>query len=177
MASVSAKVYEHHKKMDGTYNVKIVVYHKDERKHIDTTHFVSKRQLTPEFEIKDKYLLKILDETLDDYRTRISELTGKLNSFTCDKLRDHLRDKDKDIDFISFCADHIRELRENGRDGTANNHRGVRNSLIDFFGRESVSINEITSTMLFSWEKYLKSERPQVRIGKQGTEVTTWKKE
>jgi len=32
MATVSAKVYEHHKKADGTYNVKIRVYHKEEKK-------------------------------------------------------------------------------------------------------------------------------------------------
>ena len=28
MATVSAKVFEHHKKADGTINVKIVIYHK-----------------------------------------------------------------------------------------------------------------------------------------------------
>ena len=31
MATVSAKVFEHHKKADGTYNVKICVQHKSER--------------------------------------------------------------------------------------------------------------------------------------------------
>jgi len=36
MANVSAKIYEHHKKVDGTYNVKICVYHKGKRKYIDT---------------------------------------------------------------------------------------------------------------------------------------------
>jgi hypothetical protein len=40
MATVSAKVYEHHKKSDGTYNVKICVYHKGERKFLDTNHYV-----------------------------------------------------------------------------------------------------------------------------------------
>ena len=176
MANVSAKVYEHHKKVDGTYNVKIVVYHKEERRFIDTTHFVSKRQLTPDLEIKDKYLLKILDETLEDYRTTISELNGRLHSFSCEKLRDHLRDKDSDIDFIRFCADHINQLREDDRNGTANNHRGVMNSLIDYFGRESVSINEITSSMLLSWERFLKTERVHVRVGNQAQEVTTTEK-
>lgn len=176
MATVSAKVYEHHLKDDGTYNVKIVVYHNEERKFIDTTHYVSKRQLTPELEFKDKLLIKLLDDTLDDYRATISNLGTKLNYFSCERLRDFLRDKDQDINFIGFCAGHIEQLRKDKRDGTANNHRGVRNSLIDFFGRECVPINEITSQMLFSWEKFLKSERSQVRIGKQGTEVITIEK-
>ena len=59
MATVSAKVFEHHKKADGTWNVKITIYHKDERKFIDTTHFVSKKQLDAKFKIKDKFLLMI----------------------------------------------------------------------------------------------------------------------
>ena len=176
MATVSAKVYEHHLKDDGTYNVKIVVYHNEERKFIDTTHFVSQRQLTPDFEIKDKPLIRILDDTLDNYRISISELGTKLDFFTCEKLRDYLRNKDREIDFISFCSEYIDQERQDGKDGSANNHRRVRNSLIDFFGRDSVSISEVTSHMLNGWERYLKSERVQVRIGKQGKEVTTTEK-
>jgi hypothetical protein len=78
MATVSAIVFEHHKKADGTWNVKIIVYHKDERKFIDTTHFVSKKQLDVKFKIKDKFLLRLIDDTLDNYRETISQLGAKL---------------------------------------------------------------------------------------------------
>ena len=104
MATVSAKVYEHHKKKDGTYNVKIIIYHQDDRKHIDTTHFVSKRQLTPDFEIKDKFLNKIIEDTLNDHRTTISTLGSKLKFFTCEELRDYLRDKDGESLFFKEAA-------------------------------------------------------------------------
>lgn len=50
--TVSAKVYSHHEKADGTFNVKYVVYHKGDRKFIDSPHFVSKRQITKDLEIK-----------------------------------------------------------------------------------------------------------------------------
>ena len=56
MATVSAKVYEHHKKADGTYNVKICVYHKDERKFLDTNHYVVNKQLTKDYKIKDPFI-------------------------------------------------------------------------------------------------------------------------
>jgi hypothetical protein len=59
MATVSAKVYEHHKKADGTYNVKIRVYHKEEKKFIDTSHFLSLKQLT-KVKGKKNLILKIL---------------------------------------------------------------------------------------------------------------------
>jgi len=70
----------------------------------------------------------------------------------------------------------MKQLRKDGRDGTANNHRAVRNSLIDYFGRETVSVNKITYNFLLSWERYLKTDREHVRGGNQGQEVKTIEK-
>jgi hypothetical protein len=47
------------------------------------------------------------------------------------------------------------------------------NSLIDYFGRETVSINGITFSMLLPWERYLKTDRVHVWAGNQGQDVTT----
>ncbi|MET3114162.1 hypothetical protein AAKU52_001895 [Pedobacter sp. CG_S7] len=75
MATVSAKVYEHHKKADGTYNVKIYVHHKDQRKSFDTDHYLVKKQLTAKFNINDIFIADLVDEDLRDYRKVISELS------------------------------------------------------------------------------------------------------
>ena len=88
MATVAAVVYDHHKKQDGTYNVKIRIFHKDEKKFIDTSHFVSNRQLDAKLKIKDKFLNKIIENTLDDYREAISQLGPKLDYFLFEALRD-----------------------------------------------------------------------------------------
>ncbi len=68
MATVSAKVYEHHKKTDGTYNVKTCVHHKGERKFIDTNHYVVKKQLTKDFKIKDPFIVEKLNRQLTAFR-------------------------------------------------------------------------------------------------------------
>jgi hypothetical protein len=81
--TVSAKIYEHHEKSDGTFNVKYVVYHNGERKFIDSPHCVSKRQITKGFDIKDKIALKWLVETLDDYRVLISAVGSSTASVKC----------------------------------------------------------------------------------------------
>lgn len=107
MATVSAVVYEHHRRADGTYNVKIRVYHKSEKKFIDSSHFVTSKQLDSKRQIKDKFVKKKIDEVLENYRDSISDLGSKLNLFTADELRDYLRDKNADIDFIKFCTEHI----------------------------------------------------------------------
>ncbi|MBT2560070.1 site-specific integrase [Pedobacter sp. ISL-68] len=163
MATVSAKVYEHHKKADGTYNVKICVHHKDQRKFIDTNHYVVKKQLTAKMKVKDNFVNDLIDDQLKGYRKVISELGEKLNFFNAESLRDYLREKDSDVDFIKFCAMHIEQTFKEGRTGTAHNHRKIRNSLIDYFKRDSVSINEINSNMLASYERYLRSERTMTR--------------
>lgn len=64
MATVSAKVYEHHKKSDGTYNVKICVYHKGERKFLDTNHYVVQKQLTKEKKINPAGVYLRLDQPI-----------------------------------------------------------------------------------------------------------------
>lgn len=163
MATVSAKVYEHHRKADGTYNVKICVHHKNQRKFIDTNHYVVKKQLTGKMKIKDNFVNNLIDEQLKGYRKIISELGEKLNFFNAESLRDFLRDKDADVDFIRFCLLHIEQLKKENRNGTAGTHRTVRNSLIDYFKRDSVSITEINSNMLVSYEKFLRGERTMIR--------------
>ncbi len=117
MATVSAKVYEHHQKADGTYNVKIRVYQKGEKKFIDTPHFLSLKQLTKvkgrkEFNIKDPFVLEIVDKKLKEYRKTISELEDKLDFFTAELLRDYLKNKDEEIDFIKFCDNYIQQEKE-----------------------------------------------------------------
>lgn len=140
MATVAAVVYEHHQKCDGTFNVKIRVYHQSQKKYIDTTHFVSRRQLDPEFNIKDKFLIRILEEILDEYREAITQLKGKIDFLTCEALRDYIQNLNSDIDFIKFAQEHIDCLIKEGREPYSKSFRVVKNSLIDYFKRSSVSI-------------------------------------
>jgi hypothetical protein len=173
MATVNAVIYDHHKRADGTYNVKIKIFHHKKKVHIETAHFVSKKQLDHDLQIKDRFILKVLEETLEDYRRAISELGPRLDFFTAEQLRDYLQDKDKPIDFIAFCSDYIEYLRQSNQSGTANNHRVVRNSLIDYFKRDNVLITEINAGMLKLYEKWLRSARTMTRINQLGREVIT----
>jgi len=176
MATVSAKVFEHHKKADGTYNVKICIQHKSQRRYIDTVHYVVKKQLTSKLCLKDNFVNDLVHEQLKGYRKAISELGERINFFDAEALRDFLRDKDSDIDFIKFCSSHIETSEADGRKGTAHNHRVIRNSLIDYFHRPSVSITEINSNMLNSYEHYLKGERIMKRDnGQDGIKQTKLK--
>ncbi|TWI15507.1 site-specific integrase [Sphingobacterium siyangense] len=176
MATVSAKVYEHHKKSDGTYNVKICVYHKGERRFLDTNHYVVQKQLTKTKKIKDTFILDKLNEQLKEYRKAISDLDAMLENFTAESLRDYLKDRDEDVEFIQFCKEHINSLKTDGRTGTAKNHSAICNSLVDYFKRQKVSIKEINSNMLLSYERFLKSDRIMTRLNQFGKPVVTTEK-
>src|ERR1700709_2582931 len=103
MATLSAKVFKHHKKADGTYNVKIYIYHNSVRAYMDTEHYVTDKKLTKDLQIKDMHLLSVLGRTLDDYRKSISELGPKLELLDAHSLKDFLLKKDGCIDFLKFC--------------------------------------------------------------------------
>jgi len=139
MALVKAVVYEEFKRTDGTYNVKIKVYHQKKKRFIDTLHFLAARQLDSKLSIKDKFILNELSFTLTDYRKTIASLGPKLEFMTCDNLKDFLEGKDEEVDFVKFCNSHIAALKEDNRDGTAKNHAKIKNSLIDYFGKDRIS--------------------------------------
>lgn len=176
--TVSAKIYEHHVKADGTFNVKYVVYHKGERKFIDSPHFVSRRQITKDYEIKDKVILRWIDEQLEDYRLFISSLKHQVGFLSCEQLRDYLRDSDREIDIVEFANSHIEFLKseEKNREPYSRIFRKIRNSLIDYFGRNQISVNEIHANMLYDYERFLKKSRIHTRINQLGKEVTTTEK-
>ena len=54
-----AVVYAHHKKADGTYNVKVRVTHNRVKRHIATNVFVKREDLTRGYKIKSQ---QVLDE-------------------------------------------------------------------------------------------------------------------
>lgn len=164
MATVGIKIHKHHKKADGTYNVKIRVAHKGEKKYIDTPHFVVDKQLTAKCTLKDAILKQILNKTLDDYRVTISNLGPKLELFSAETLRNHLRDKDEPMDFFKFCQDHIAGLEKEKRKGSAGTLKTVLYSLRDYFNQPFISPLEINEWMLASYEKHLRARREIKRM-------------
>ena len=171
MATVGIKIHKPHKKADGTYNVKIRVAHKGEKKYIDTPHFVVDKQLTAKSTLKDATLRQILNKTLDDYRITISNLGPKLELFNAETLRNNLRDKNEPMDFFKFCSNHIEALKIQGRKGSAGTLNTVLLSLKDYFKVNAVSPLEINEWMLTGYEKYLRSERKLTRLN-QGKLIT-----
>lgn len=172
MATVKAVVLGHHKKADGTYNVKIRVFHKGEKRFIDTEHFVGAKQLTMKRQIKDQFLLDFLEKKLKKYRKLISKLDYRIDYFTAQSIKEYLLEATSgNIDFIEFCRGYIAQLFEEsktkGKEGkrtTSELFQTVKNAVVDFFRRDKVSVNEITVEFLHAFEQFLRTKRTLVRF-------------
>lgn len=73
MATIREVVLKHHKKSDGTYNVKYRVTHNRKASYINSLHFVCDKQLKKDLSIKDTFLLAVISSELAEYRKKIKQ--------------------------------------------------------------------------------------------------------
>jgi integrase len=96
-----------------------------------------------------------------------------LRHFDVKQLAKRLTQQDENpvIDIIAFATQHVSELIEQGRKGTAYPILTVANSLCDYFGSQKVEIDRINSIMLPDYERYLRKERKFKRKNQFGKDV------
>ena len=97
---------------------------------------------------------KLLNNEIEDYRIAISSLGTRLKLFNPDEHKNYLTNHDEDIDFIKFCNEYVKELKDGKKDKSAANFNTVKNSIVDFFKREKVLVDEINLDMLYDWERF-----------------------
>ncbi|MDB5014272.1 MAG: recombinase [Daejeonella sp.] len=168
MAAVREVILPHHKKEDGTWNLKIRVTHKRKAYYIDTQHFVGSKQIRKDFTVKDPIILKIINPVLDNYRSRISDLGERLATYDAKSLFDYLKVgemKAEKINVIEFGKSRIEELRAANRTGSAGNLVTVVNSLVDYFKNDVVPVSEITAKC-FAFTKNICGQTGINHVGK-----------
>lgn len=175
MASLYYKIFKHHQKKDGTYNVKICLTHKGKQVYYSTPHHASPGQLKRDLSIKDSDLLSDVMADVSRMNDRLKELGSRSKSMDASALLADLtedRSAAPAPEFIGFCREFLSGLRQDGRDGYAGLLRPVVNSLADFFP-DGIRSDELTSAHLRDFERYLSGPRRLVRINQYGDEVAT----
>lgn len=174
MATINHKVFSHHRKEQGLYNVKCVIYHNRKRVYISTPHNVSDRQVDASFNIKDKKMLATLGRDEEMLADRISKLGVEAARLTASELADRIYPKSIPsghegvgpsgvINFAAFSRGYIQSLKDSGRDGSARTLRAAINNLCDYFGSDDIDINSVTANLLRRFESYLATDRVQIR--------------
>jgi len=173
MATLSAKVYRHHKKADGTYNVKVCIHHNRKRVFMDTEHYVTDKKLDKNLKIKDTTVNRILYVLLDDYRDAISRLGAKVDQLNADDIKAYLLKRNEKVDLIAFAQIHVDYLESQGRTKSASTYRTLRNSLIDFLTGMNLHAEEVSPGFLLTYERFLRRPRTLKRLNQKGKEVIT----
>ena len=158
MATFKATIKKDKQRSDKTWNVLIRFTHERKVRYVSTTMYVTKKDLTASFKIKNQQVIDKCDDLIRIYRDKVNKLNLEINSMDIDSVIDYLKSKDdkSGIDFIAFsrkwCASHteIKGIR---------NYLTALNSLCTFFGRESILCSEITVQKLKEYEEYLSDKK------------------
>lgn len=160
MATFAISIQKHQKRIDEKYPVSIRLTFKRKTCYLKTEYYVTDKQMDKDFKLKDNFLTKKLIDKIVIYEELVlRKLGNKIDSYTIQELNEFLiknanSGSDSSIDFVMFSLKHINKIK----DKQASRSRRIKttlNSFIDFFGREMISIREITSKVLKEYEKYL----------------------
>lgn len=159
-----AVVYAHHRKSDGTYNVKIRVTHNRQKRHIPTNIFVTAKDLTRGLKVKDAAIADQLKKEVERYQ-RIAATIPQVRAqvMTIDEVVEYINSYEKQhgafrLDFIKFGEQLVQEMKDCGRVGTGLHYRAALVALKRYLQRDHLDISEVTVKLLEDFCNFIKNE-------------------
>lgn len=174
MATFKAEVYAHQKKQDGTWNIKIRVFHNGRKKYIPTSWYVTKEDLTRSLKLKNQSYIDLTDSLVKTYRKRCDVLGERLKGMTVDEVVNWVTGEGQeaaqpfDLDIVAYGRRIVARLRATGHEGNARSYEVALNNLVKFVGRESVSVKEVTARFIQDWIDWIAAQ-PAPKNKKKGT--------
>ena len=160
MATFKAMIKKGNKKADGTWNVVIRFTHKTKVRFIPTTLYITKKDITASYKIKNANILDRCNDIIKEYRNRLSELSLEFNDIDIDTIVSYIRQKKehKGGSFTRFAAKWIEESTIKG----IKNYKTALNALCSFVGRDNILCEEINVKTMKAFENALK-DRPRAQ--------------
>ncbi len=160
MATFKAIIKKGNKRADGTWNVVIRFTHNSKVRFIPTTMYVTKKDITASFKIKNANILDRCNDIIKEYRDRLSELSLEFNDIDIDTIVSYIRQKkeNKGVSFTNFAAKWIEESTIKG----IKNYKTALNALCTFVGRDNILCEEINVKTMKAFENALK-DRPRAQ--------------
>ncbi|MBC6112063.1 site-specific integrase [Pedobacter fastidiosus] len=182
MITISATILAANQKKDGTWNVKIRIWHNGKPAYIDTNHFVVEKQLSRRKDsktliLKDTFIIDRIAPQLKNYRDWVSTNNELLSALNAKQVKERLLEIDTPreeivIDFLKFCNEFLTKKLATPKASSAKTLITVRNSLIDYFKTPIIPIIEINYNFLKKYEEFLRSSRELTRNNHGGKSIT-----
>ena len=160
MATFKALIKKGNKRSDGTWNVVIRFTHNSKVRFIPTTMYVTKKDITASFKIKNANILDRCNDIIKEYRSRLSELNLEFNDIDIDTIVSYIRQKkeNKGVSFTEFASRWIKESTIKG----IKNYKTALNAICAFVGRDNILCEEINVKTMKAFENALK-DRPRAQ--------------
>ena len=170
-------VYAHHKKKDGSYNVKINVYFKGKERRLPTTIFCTKADLTRSYHIKNNDILKLANREIDKMREAIADISffdleTKDVDWLVAKIKVRLQAQSFGLDFFTFADSFLATKKP----ATARIYRSALNAFAQFLGSRYIDINDITKKTIQDFCEYWGTQNKKYYSIKYGKHIETNKK-
>lgn len=158
MATLKYLILKNNVRADKTWNVVIRLTHERKVRYISTTMYVSKKDITSGYKIKNQQIIIRCEELIAVYRESLRELGLELYPMDIDTIVGYIKSANSNtgIDFITFarkwCASH-REIKG------IKNYTTALNSFCTYLGRNALLCNEVTVQRLKEFEEYLSGKK------------------
>lgn len=160
MATFKTMIKKGNKRADGTWNVVIRFTHDTKVRFIPTSMYVSKKDITASYKIKNTNIIDRGNDLIKAYREKINELNLELNDIDIDTIVSFLRQKrdKRGVSFTDFAHQWIARSEIKG----IKNYKTTVNALCSFMGRDNILCEEITVKTMKAFENALK-DRPRAQ--------------
>lgn len=170
-------VYAHHKRKDGTYNVKINVYFKGKERRLPTTIFCTKADITRSCHIKNNDILSLANREIDKMRAAIADISffdleTKDVDWLVTKIKAKLQAESFGLDFFTFADQYIAGIKEN----TRRNYISALNAFARFLGTRYIDINDITKKKVMEFYEFWENQPKLYYSIAEGKHIETNKK-
>lgn len=157
MATFKATIFKDRQRPDKTWNVVIRFTHTRKVRYISTTMYVTRKDITASFKIKNANVLDRCNELIKMYRERISELNLEFNDIDIDTIVSYLKQKKdkRGISFTDFANKWIYSSTIKG----IKNYKTALNALYAFVGRDNILCEEINVKTMKAFENALKDRQ------------------
>lgn len=161
-------VYAHHKRQDGTYNVKINVYFNGKERRLPTTIYCTKNDLTRTHHIKSQDILNKCNNLIARMHNAIADIStfdleGRDVDWLVQRIKGKLQAATFRLDFFAFAQEFI----ANKNDSTRRTYITALNAFSLFLGSDNMDINDITRRMIVEFAEHSDSQ-PKRTQGKNG---------
>jgi len=152
MPTFTPCVFAHQKRKDGTYNVKIKIYHNYGQRYLATSLWARPADLTRSLKIKSPEILSKCGELVARMQSALSDvnpfdLKAASVEWVCEHIRASMQADTFRLDFFAFADGWITCKAET----TRRNYEGALRSLERYLGKRELDVNDITRRLILDY--------------------------